>query len=207
MTGIADKILRRVRSKGRGKWVCTPKDFLDLGSRSSVDRALSRLAEKGDLRRIGHGFYDLPRFSEFLGRFVVPDVYSAVAAIVRRDGIRIMANGMACANRLRLTTAVSVKPDYITDGATRNVEVGGHTIHLHHAAPGVTYWFGKESAYVAIALLWLGPHASRDPRVIPTLRQMLSDDIKKELAQNSAHLPGWALPIVHDVVDARAEAA
>lgn len=207
MTGIADKILRRTRSRGRGKWVCTPKDFLDLGSRSAVDKALSRLVKNGDLRRIGHGFYDLPRFSKFLGHFAVPDIYSAVAAIVRRDGIRIMDNGMACANWLRLTTAVSVKPDYITDGATRNIEVGGHTIHLHHVSPRVTYWFGKKSAPVAIALLWLGPYASRDPRVIPTLRQTLPDDIKKELAQNSAHLPGWAWLIVRDVVDARAEAA
>ncbi len=55
MTGIADKIMKRVRAKGRGKWVCTPKDFLDLGSRAAVDQALSRLATSGDLRRVGRG--------------------------------------------------------------------------------------------------------------------------------------------------------
>ncbi len=37
MTGIADRIMKRVRAKGRGRWVCTPKDFLDLGSRPAVD--------------------------------------------------------------------------------------------------------------------------------------------------------------------------
>ncbi|MCY4052533.1 MAG: DUF6088 family protein, partial [Hyphomicrobiales bacterium] len=67
MAAVADKILRRVRSKGRGKWVCTPKDFLDLGNRSSVDKALSRLVKNGDLRRVGRGFYDMPRFSKILG--------------------------------------------------------------------------------------------------------------------------------------------
>ena len=207
MTGIADKILRRVRSKGRGKWVCTPKDFLDLGSRSSVDKALSRLVKNGDLRRIGRGFYDLPRFSDFLKSFVPANIGSAVDAIVRRDGIRIMGNGMACANRLGLTNAVSVQIAYITDGATRKININRRTIYLHHVGPRVMYWFGKKSAHVAIALLWLGPYASRDARIIPTLRRTLPDDVKKDLAQNSAHLPGWASSIVHDVVDARVEAA
>ena len=207
MAAVADKILRRVRSKGRGKWVCTPKDFLDLGNRSSVDKALSRLVKNGDLRRVGRGFYDMPRFSKILGHFAVVDAYSAVAAIVRRDGIRIMDNGMACANKLGLTNAVSVKLDYIIDGATRNVEVGGFPIYLQYAGSRALFWFGKKSASVAIALLWLGPYASQDRRVVPTLRQTLPDDVKKELAQNSAHLPGWAASIVRDVVDARAEAA
>ena len=207
MAGIADKILRRVRSKGRGKWVCTPKDFLDLGSRASVDKALSRLAKNGDLRRIGRGLYDLPRFNDLLKRPVPAGVDAAVDAIVRRDGIRIMSNGMACANRLGLTNAVSVKIAYITDGATRKISINRRTIYLYHVGPRIMYWFGKKSAPVAIALLWLGAYASRDARVIPTLRQTLPDDVKKDLAQNSAHLPGWASSIVHDVVDARVEAA
>ena len=58
MSGIADKILNRVRGHGRGQWVCTPKDFIDLGSRDAVDKALSRLVKQNTLRRIGRGLYD-----------------------------------------------------------------------------------------------------------------------------------------------------
>ena len=43
MTGAANAIMRRVSAHSRGRWVCTPKDFLDLGSREAVDQALSRL--------------------------------------------------------------------------------------------------------------------------------------------------------------------
>ena len=39
MTGMADRIMDRVRRRGRGQWVCTPKDFVDLGTRASVDQA------------------------------------------------------------------------------------------------------------------------------------------------------------------------
>ena len=45
MSSLATKIMRRINGHGRGNWVCTPKDFLDLGNRAAVDRALSRLVE------------------------------------------------------------------------------------------------------------------------------------------------------------------
>jgi len=60
MFAVADRIMRRVRGKGRG-WVFTPKQFVDFGTRGSVDMALSRLAHAGDIRRIGRGLYDYPR--------------------------------------------------------------------------------------------------------------------------------------------------
>ena len=40
MTRVADQIMKRVSAHERGTWVCTPKDFLDLGSREAVDQAL-----------------------------------------------------------------------------------------------------------------------------------------------------------------------
>jgi Transcriptional regulator, AbiEi antitoxin len=54
-------VMDKVRVRGRGNGVFTPKDFLDLGSRAAIDRALSRLVVSGQLRRIGRGFYDFPR--------------------------------------------------------------------------------------------------------------------------------------------------
>ena len=68
MTRVADRIMKRVSAHGRGRWVCTPKDFLDLGGRQAVDQALSRLVKAGRLRRAGRGLYDLPRTSDVLKR-------------------------------------------------------------------------------------------------------------------------------------------
>lgn len=39
--------MRRVRGHGRGRWVCAPRDFLDLGSREAVDGAPPRLVRGG----------------------------------------------------------------------------------------------------------------------------------------------------------------
>ena len=43
---IDGQILQRVKAVGRGR-VFTPRDFLDLGSRDAVDKALSRHAQSG----------------------------------------------------------------------------------------------------------------------------------------------------------------
>ena len=211
MSGISDKIMKRVRARGRGKWVCTPRDFHDLGSRAAVDQALSRLARSGTLRRVGHGLYDLPRMSGVLKRPAPVDIDSAVAAVVRRDGIRIMPDGMAAANRLGLTTAVPAQARYLTDGATRTLKIGGRTIRLRHARPKVMSWAGKPSAPVVQALLWLGPQAASDARVTATLQRTLPDAVKKDLVRHGAgrhsagrhgaDLPGWAAPVVRSLAE------
>ena len=94
MTGMGAKIMDRVRARGRGQWVCTPKDFLDLGSRASVDQALSRLVAARQLRRVGRGFYYLPRVSGLTNKPVPADLDSVVSALARRDGVRILPNGL-----------------------------------------------------------------------------------------------------------------
>ena len=43
--------------------VWTPVDFLDLGRRDAVDKALQRLVRAGQLRRIDRGLYDTPRIN------------------------------------------------------------------------------------------------------------------------------------------------
>ncbi len=199
MIGVADAIMKQVRARGRGRWVCTPKDFLDFGSREAVDQALSRLVRAGRLRRAGRGLYDLPRISALLKRPVPVDLDAAVAALARRDGIRIMPNGATAAHRLGLTNAVPAKVGYVTDGATRTVGVDGGTIRFRHAGPRVMRWAGRPAASAVQALRWLGPDAARDAQVVSVLKRRLPDVAKRDLVRNGRDLPGWALPLAHDI--------
>ena len=112
MASVAKRIMRRVAAHGKGRWVCTPKDFLDLGSRAAVDAALSRLVRAGKLRRVGRGLYDRPVYSRLLKEIAAVNVYSVVDAVVRRDGLRILPSGIEAANGLGLTNAVPAKIEY-----------------------------------------------------------------------------------------------
>ena len=198
MSSIAGKIMKRISENSSGRWVCTPRDFLDIGSREAVDQALSRFVKAGRLRRVGRGLYDEPRMSGVLKRPAPVDLDAAIAAIARRDGIHVMPDGMAAANQLGLTNAVPTRPCYVTDGTSRSVEIDGRNIHFRHASPSVMRWAGKLSAPVVQALRWLGPTAA-DAQVASILKRRLPDAVKRDLSQNSRDLPGWALPLARSI--------
>ncbi len=206
MTSTPDKIMKRVSAHDSGSWVCTPKDFLDLGSREAVDQALSRLVKAGELRRVGHGLYDMPRMSDVLKRPAPVDLDAAIAALARRDNVRIMPDGLVAANQLGLTNAVPSKASYVTDGHSRMLKIDGRTVRFRHAGPSVMQWAGKPSAPVVQALRWLGPDAARDAQVVSTLKRLLPDDVKLDLLQNRRDLPGWALPLARSITSDQAVA-
>ena len=206
MIGIANRIMQRVSAHDSGRWVCTPKDFLDLGSRAAVDQALSRLVKAGRLRRVGHGLYDIPRISSVLKGPAPVDLDAAIAALVRRDGVRIMPDGLDAANQLGLTNAVPAKAIYVTDGHSRTLKIGGTTVRFRHAGPSVMRWAGRPAAPVAQALRWLGPLAAADGEVLSTLNRHLPDRVKFDLLQNSRDLPGWALPLARRIASNQAVA-
>ncbi len=207
MASVAEMILETMAERGAGAWVCTPQDFLGLASRQAVDQALSRLVRAGKLRRIGHGLYDMPRFCSVLGRLAPADMDAAMSALARRDGVRVMPDGLAAANRLGLTNAVPARVSYVTDGASRTLRIDGRTVRLRHCRPRIMQWAGRPAAAAVQALDWLGPDAARDAQVVAALRRCLPDNVKHDLGQHISDVPGWAVPLVRSVVSDQATAA
>ena len=201
MDYLSDKIIKRVRAHGRGKWVCSPRDFLDLGGRAAVDKALSRLAQRGHLRRIGRGLYDWPSKSRILKRLVPAGQDVLVAAIARRDGARVMPSGLSDANGLGLTNAVPGRARYLTDGATRGVKAGDSVIEFKHAGPKLMQWHGRPGRAVVNAMLWFGRRTATNPdnAFADRLREQLPDHVKRDLMDGIALLPAWMVPIVRQL--------
>lgn len=196
---VADGIMRKVLRRKAGQRTCTARDFKDLGSRDAVDQALGRLVRIGRLRRIGRGLYEAPRWSSILKRPAPVDLDAAVATLARRDGVRIVPDGSVSANQLGLTNAVPARPSYLTDGTSRTLKIGGHTVRLRHASPRRMRWAGRPAAPVVQALHWLGPDAARDARVVAALRRHLPEEVKRSLAEGRHHLPGWMVPIARQM--------
>jgi hypothetical protein len=199
MTSLVDKIIRRVRGYGRGSRVFTPKDFLDLGSRAAVDQALSRFVKMGQLRRIKRGLYDFPRWSGILNRLAPPNIEAAVEAVVRRDGIQVMPDGIVAANNLGLTNAVPAKASYLTSGSTRTLKIGDRTVRFQHASPWLMAWVGHPSAPVVQALHWLGKDIASSVTVVEALKSKICDDMKQDLIKAIDLLPIWMATIVRKI--------
>lgn len=115
LSAMADKIMKRVRAKGWG-WVFTPKHFVDFGTRGSVDMALSRPAQAGEIRRIGRGLYGYPHLHDKLGA-LTPDAAMIAQAVSAQSGDRLALS--APANMLGLSTQVPARTSYATTGRTR----------------------------------------------------------------------------------------
>ena len=85
MQSIDDKILARVRGKGRG-CVFFSTDFTLLGESKSVLKAIERLVTRGDILRVARGIYCYPKIDKRWGLGVLRPTYDEIAqAIARRD--------------------------------------------------------------------------------------------------------------------------
>lgn len=188
MSAVADRIMKRVRAKGRG-WVFTPRDFIDFGTRASVDMALSRLAQASEVRRIGRGLYDWPRLHEKLGA-LSPDPTDIARAVSVQSGDRLALSGAAAANRLGLSTQVPAKASYATTGRSRVKRAGGRSVTLRHSrAPVIDN--APDSVNVLVqALAQLGRDMT-DDEVIRRVAARIADRDLQILTRARPLMPGW----------------
>jgi hypothetical protein len=188
MQSIDSKILSRIYGRGRG-CVVTPTDFLDQGSRQSVDLALHRLVKKGILRRLARGLYDYPRIDPELGP-LSPTIDEVAKALKGRDNIRLQPSGGYAANILGLSEQVPVKVVFLTDGPTRRVQIGNRIIVFKHTTPRSMVTAGRVSGLVIQALRYIGQRHI-DDSISKRLRNKLSVDDKKQLLQDIRYAPAW----------------
>ena len=197
MKTVPSQIIKRVRSKGRGS-IFRPKDFLDLGTRAAVDQALSRLARRGTIRRLGHGLYDYPRISPRLGP-LSPTIDALAKALTKQTDSRLQISGARAVNTLGLSTQVPAQAIYLTDGPSRRIRVGSQVIDLRHAVPRHLVGAGKTTGMVLQALRYLGRDGI-DHTVTQKLGRTLSASDKVALKRDAIHAPDWTRPVIDQII-------
>ena len=194
-------ILGRVRRSLSMK-TFKPADFIDLMSRDAVDQALSRLVEKGLVRRMSRGVYDLPQVHPLLGPLLpTPEnIHKALGG--KGLGLRFQPSGAYAANLLGLTEQVPTRIVFLTDGESRKVKVGAQEIELRQTSPRNMATAGKISGTVIQALRHLGK-AHIDGSALLTLRERLSPKDKACLHQDAGYAPAWIAKIMLDLAKDR----
>jgi hypothetical protein len=188
MAAAADRVIKRVRGKGRG-WVFTPKDFLDLGTRASVDVALSRLAQQGHIRRIGRGLYDYPKVHAKLGA-LTPDTDTIAKAVASQSGNKISTSGAQTANLMGISNQVPARASYVTSGPSRVKKVAGRTIAFKRSRAPILDNATPDANAVLQLLSYLGK-AQLDDEVIQRCADQLNLQDIKALKKAQAAMPGW----------------
>lgn len=151
-TSLKKLMILRIDSSDR---VWTPVDFLELGNRANVDKTLQRLIIEQVLRRIDRGLYDKPKINALTGKPSAPDYLEVIEAVSRRDQIRVLVDGMTCANDLGLTTAVPGKVIVHTEGRLRPIRLDNLVISFKPTAASKLYWAGQPAMRIVQAFYWL----------------------------------------------------
>lgn len=193
MKAVSTTILKRIRAKQRG-WVFTPKDFLDVASRASVDQTLSRLTKKGVIRRLDRGLFDYPKQHPILGT-LSPSSDSIAQAITAKTGDIAYPSGATSANMLGLTTQIPAKPAYLTNGKSRTKTFSGRTITLKHARVPIMDKLPMKLNITLQALSYLGKDGI-DTQTIIQCANRLSDNDVKTLSIASTAVPSWLADII-----------
>jgi len=188
---------RMGNSPRRTVWM--PVDFLDLGSRDAVDKALQRLIAAEELRRIDRGLYDRPTINKLTRQKSPPDPRGVIDAVARRDQIRVLVDGMTAANDLGLTDAVPARIIVHTDARLRPISLGSLDITFRPTAASKLYWADRPAMRIVQALHWLRDMMGReegDRTLLQRLRRLLNNPeqgpaLKSDLKDGLSTLPSW----------------
>lgn len=194
---VLDREINRIYGNGRG-WVFTPKDFVDLGTRTSIDVGLHTLVAQGKIRRIGRGLYDYPKESKLLNKTLSPDYFLVAEAIARKSGWKIIPSGETILNKLRLSTQISSQYIFDSDGENRTITVNETKIQFRKAPLKDIGIKNKKGVFLVRAIKALGKDAIND-NAIEVMKQAVSTKECKAILKESKMVTGWVYEIIQKV--------
>jgi Family of unknown function (DUF6088) len=195
---IDNKLKSRIYGHGRGS-VFTPNDFLDLGSRDAVDKALSRLTTRGVVRRLARGLYEYPREHPELGT-LSPNIEKVAKALTGKDRIRLQPAGAYATNLLGLSEQVPAKAVFLTDGPSRTVKIGRQEIQLRHTTPRNMAAAGRLSGLLMQAFRHLG-HQHITAQRMTHLKRTLPAKERNQLLKDLPLAPTWMHPLFRELAE------
>lgn len=126
------------------------------GSRSAVNKALSKMVLTGALERVARGVYMRPKCSEYTGKRVRANPISVMEAVARARGETIQIHGAEAVRRLGLSVQMQVLPTFYTSGSTREIKIGNAVVRLRHASRQRLQHAGTQIGTALTALFYLG---------------------------------------------------
>ncbi|MCB9913193.1 MAG: type IV toxin-antitoxin system AbiEi family antitoxin domain-containing protein [Planctomycetes bacterium] len=191
-------ILRSMRAS-RSAAAFSPGQFAKLGQPAAVRKALSRLAEKGKIRRLRRGLYDLPRSHPIIGE-TAPDPMATARALMEGSSADWQLSGAYAANLLGLSDQVPGQVVILTNGPPRRVSLGKLTLVFRRAAPRNLLGAGRPAGLVIQAIRHLR-ESGMTPARVALLRRRLDSRTKADLRALAPKLPAWMHPIIAEIAD------
>ena len=199
---VAGKILRRMKASRGAVW--SAKDFLDVGTRASVDQALRRLSVAETIRKVARGLYDYPQSGVLVGKRA-PTALAIAKAAARARGAQVRPTGAVAANALGLSTQVPARAEYITDGPSRQISLGSRHIQLKRVShKRLSLPAGAGALIEALRYLGIDAVGNLTDSEIQRVSQALDAADIRKLRSAMHHAPDWMQPTIDAIVAAQA---
>lgn len=202
---IEKQLISVVYGNGRA-WAFSRKDFSLLAEAELVDKALSRLAKKGTIRRLSRGLYDYPLFSKWLQQALGPDMDQVAHAIARKFGWNIQVSGNAALNIMGISTQVPTRYVYLSDGPSKTYQILDQELSFKKARFTHLNLKYPQSVLLVQAIEALGENGSDEA----TLKQManylhattpFSAKKKQAIAKDTQYVTSWVQSKVQQVLE------
>jgi hypothetical protein len=171
MNNIVNKGFFFISGHGRG-WAFSSRDLMEKFNRQQADNLLSDLAALGKIRRVARGIYDYPKYSDFLGKKLSPDIDQVARAYARKFNWRIEISGDSALNYFGLSTQVPGAYIYLSDGPSKSYDIMGTTLQFKKSKLKNIGFKHSESSLVVQALNALGKEHVND-NIIKKIREQI----------------------------------
>ena len=122
MLGVQKLVLEKIRQMDRGT-IFFIDDFIELGSSGAVRIALMELKKQGIILRPARGIYCYPQMRSEYAAVITPTPESIAEALAKKERVRIIPYGDQAAYKLGLTSLQVSSLKYLTDGASRVINL------------------------------------------------------------------------------------
>ena len=192
----AQTLKNKIQNIERGKLFSSRK-FLELGSnRATIDKALSRMVEKGEIKRASRGIFFRPKKNKFIGN-VPAKVESVRDVIARQNKEIIQVHGAEAARQFQLSTQMPIGRVFYTNGATRKIKVSNTVVQMIHTSNQRKLQYAGTKVGTAISALWYLGKELVTPSVIIKLRSNLTIEEFQKL--KNAKLTVWMKKAINEV--------
>jgi len=192
----AELIRAEIIKSGPGS-VFTPSHFRELvAEKGTVERTLSRLAQKGSVQRIGHGLYYYPESGTVFG--VLPPKPEAVAQALA-EGSPLVPSGPTALHRLGLTTQVPMKYSYLTGRSSRTEQLGKIRVELNKVPERRLSGAGTKAGEILSAIEYVGHKEASSAEFCGKIARKLTEQELAQLQQAAKPRFEWVKSVVEKI--------
>ena len=170
--------------------------FYGLGTRSSVQKAMSRMVKEGEIVRVAKGMYVRPKSLPSVPSIkAIASPEQVAKAWAKERGFKLASQGLEAAYKLGFQTQAPVKTVLWSNGPTREFTVGHATVTVRHVSAKKLRWLGRPEGMLLRSIAVTNAETIEVGAIKTALKRLsLSEKEAKAVVsrvKNAPLPPGW----------------